>query len=228
MSRSIKDAITSNALNKSGFLNVMVATKESDSLKRMIYAASSSTYGDSHELPKVEGGEAKPLSPYAVTKAVNEYYTDVFSQVYGFHTVGLRYFNVFGPRQNPNNPYAAVIPIFCKHFMDGTTPTINGDGKTSRDFTFVENAVRANIRAMLHGRGDADESRIQHHEVINVACRDQVTLNGWWRCCKTLSARTSRPNTVFNIRVTCDTAGPRSAKLKLFLAIPHIPRLRRG
>jgi UDP-N-acetylglucosamine 4-epimerase len=174
--RSIQDPITSNAVNISGFLNMLVAAKESPSLKRMIYAASSSTYGDSPELPKVEGREGKPLSPYAVTKAVNEYYADVFSQVYGFHTIGLRYFNVFGPRQNPNNPYAAVIPIFCKHFMDGSTPTINGDGETSRDFTFVENAVQANIRAMLHGVGQSFEKGMTQHEVINVACGDQVTL----------------------------------------------------
>ena len=175
--RSIQDPITSNAVNIGGFLNMLVAAKESPSLKRMIYAASSSTYGDSRELPKVEGREGKPLSPYAVTKAVNEYYADVFSQVYGFHTIGLRYFNVFGPRQNPNNPYAAVIPIFCKHFMEGTLPTINGDGETSRDFTFVENAVQANIRAMLIGVGDSHGHDIQKHEVINVACGDQVTLN---------------------------------------------------
>ena len=175
--RSIQDPITSNAVNISGFLNMLVAAKESPSLKRMIYAASSSTYGDSPELPKVEGREGKPLSPYAVTKAVNEYYADVFSQVYGFHTIGLRYFNVFGPRQNPNNPYAAVIPIFCKHFMDGSTPTINGDGETSRDFTFVENAVQANIQSMLHGVGQTAEKGMTQHEVINVACGDQVTLN---------------------------------------------------
>ena len=175
--RSIQDPITSNAVNIGGFLNMLVAAKESPSLKRMIYAASSSTYGDSRELPKVEGREGKPLSPYAVTKAVNEYYADVFSQVYGFHTIGLRYFNVFGPRQNPNNPYAAVIPIFCKHFMEGTLPTINGDGETSRDFTFVENAVQANIRALLHGVGQTAEKGMTQHEVINVACGDQVTLN---------------------------------------------------
>lgn len=187
--RSIQDPITSNAVNISGFLNMLVAAKESPSLKRMIYAASSSTYGDSPELPKVEGREGKPLSPYAVTKAVNEYYADVFSQVYGFHTIGLRYFNVFGPRQNPNNPYAAVIPIFCKHFMEGTSPTINGDGETSRDFTFVENAVQANIRGMLHGVGQSAEKGIAQHEVINVACGDQVTLNEMVSMLKTITGK---------------------------------------
>lgn len=173
--RSIQDPINSNSVNVSGFLNMLVAAKESKSLKRMIYAASSSTYGDSKELPKVEGREGKPLSPYAVTKAINEYYAEVFSMVYGFHTIGLRYFNVFGPRQNPKNPYAAVIPIFCKHFLDNTSPTINGDGETSRDFTFVENAVQANIRALLFGQNEEEE--LKKHEVFNVACGDQVSLN---------------------------------------------------
>jgi UDP-N-acetylglucosamine 4-epimerase len=168
--RSIGDPITSNEVNVSGFLNVLTAVKDTPSIKRMVYAASSSTYGDSPKLPKVEGNEGNPLSPYAVTKLVNELYADVFSKVYGFHTIGLRYFNVFGPKQNPNNPYAAVIPIFCKHFIENTLPTINGDGLTSRDFTFVENAVQANIKAMLL-------PEISKHEVMNMACGDQVTLN---------------------------------------------------
>lgn len=168
--RSIGDPITSNDVNVSGFLNILTAVKDNPKIKRMVYAASSSTYGDSPTLPKVEGNEGNPLSPYAVTKLVNELYADVFSKVYGLHTIGLRYFNVFGPKQNPNNPYAAVIPIFCKHFIDGTQPTINGDGLTSRDFTFVENAVQANIRALLL-------PEINKHEVMNMACGDQVTLN---------------------------------------------------
>jgi UDP-N-acetylglucosamine 4-epimerase len=168
--RSINDPITSNEVNISGFLNMLVAAKEQEGLKKFVYAASSSTYGDSKELPKVEGYEGKPLSPYAVTKAVNEMYADVFSKVYGFHTIGLRYFNVFGPKQNPNNPYAAVIPLFCKHFIEGTQPTINGDGETSRDFTYVANAVQANIKALLH-------PGFEQHEVFNVACGEQTTLN---------------------------------------------------
>jgi UDP-N-acetylglucosamine 4-epimerase len=168
--RSIVDPITSNETNISGFLNMLTAVKDAPNVQRMVYAASSSTYGDSKELPKVEGVEGKPLSPYAVTKAVNEMYADVFSKVYGFHTIGLRYFNVFGPKQNANNPYAAVIPIFCKHFLENTTPTINGDGITSRDFTFVENAVQANIRALLY-------DKLEKHEIFNMACGDQVSLN---------------------------------------------------
>jgi UDP-N-acetylglucosamine 4-epimerase len=167
--RSIEDPITSNEVNINGFLNMMIVAKESPSLKQMIYAASSSTYGDSTTLPKVEGNEGNPLSPYAVTKLVNELYAGVFSKVYNFHTIGLRYFNIFGPKQNPNNPYAAVIPIFCKHFINGTDPTINGDGQTSRDFTFVENAVQANILAF--------QAQIKKSEVFNVACGEQISLN---------------------------------------------------
>lgn len=168
--RSISDPITTNEVNISGFLNMLIASKDSTSLKQMVYAASSSTYGDSIKLPKIEGNEGRPLSPYAVTKLVNELYADVFSRVYDFHTIGLRYFNIFGPKQNPNNPYAAVIPIFCKHFIEGTSPIINGDGMTSRDFTFVENAIQANIRALF-------STGCGRHEVYNVACGDQISLN---------------------------------------------------
>lgn len=168
--RSIADPITTNEVNIGGFLNILMASKDSKKLKRMVYAASSSTYGDSKELPKVEGKEGAPLSPYAVTKAVNEMYAKVFSKVFNFHTIGLRYFNIFGPNQNPNNPYAAVIPIFCDAFINGVSPFINGDGEVSRDFTFVENAVQANIKAML-----VDD--LSTHEVFNIACGGQVTLN---------------------------------------------------
>jgi UDP-N-acetylglucosamine/UDP-N-acetylgalactosamine 4-epimerase len=168
--RSITDPITSNDVNISGFLNMLVAVKDSSRLKKMVYAASSSTYGDSSKLPKVEGNEGNPLSPYAVTKLVNELYAEVFSKVYGLNTIGLRYFNIFGPNQNPNNPYAAVIPLFCKSFMEGVQPTIFGDGNTSRDFTFVENAVQANIKALL-------STNFEKHEVMNVACGDQISLN---------------------------------------------------
>ncbi|MEQ8535159.1 MAG: GDP-mannose 4,6-dehydratase, partial [Imperialibacter sp.] len=168
--RSIKDPITSNEVNIAGHLNMLVAIKENKGVKRMAYAASSSTYGDSPDLPKVGGREGEPLSPYAVTKAVNEIYADVFSKTYGLHTIGLRYFNIFGPNQNPSNPYAAVIPIFCQAFMEGKQPTINGDGHASRDFTFVENAVQANIKAMLL-------PELTKHEVMNTACGDQISLN---------------------------------------------------
>jgi len=172
--RSVKDPITSNYVNIGGHLNLLVAAKESPTLKRMVYAASSSTFGDSKELPKVEGNEGKPMSPYAVTKLVNELYGDVFSRVYGLHTVGLRYFNIFGPKQNPNNPYAAVIPLFMKAAMEGTSPMINGDGSNSRDFTFVQNALQANIKAML------DTENLTKHEVVNIAVGDRTNLIELW------------------------------------------------
>jgi UDP-N-acetylglucosamine 4-epimerase len=168
--RSINDPITSNDVNISGFLNILTAAKESSTIKKLVYAASSSSYGDSPILPKIEGNEGNPLSPYAVTKLVNELYADVFSRVYNFHSIGLRYFNIFGPKQNPNNPYAAVIPIFCKNFLEGSNPTVHGDGENSRDFTFVENAVQANIKALL-------SDNINKHSVFNVACGDQISIN---------------------------------------------------
>lgn len=168
--RSISDPITSNEVNVGGFLNMLVASKESKSIKQFVYAASSSSYGDSNVLPKIEGEEGSPISPYAVTKLVNELYADVFGRVYGFNSIGLRYFNIFGPKQNPNNPYAAVIPIFCKNFINSTSPLINGDGFNSRDFTFVENAVQANIISLIHRPSFK-------HKVFNVACGDQVSLN---------------------------------------------------
>lgn len=178
--RSIADPITSNDVNITGFLNILVSAKESPSLKKMVYAASSSTYGDSALLPKVEGTEGSPLSPYAVTKLVNELYAEVFCKVYGLNSIGLRYFNIFGPNQNPDNPYAAVIPIFCKAFIQGLPPTIFGDGTTSRDFTFVENAIQANIKSML-------SVNIDKHEVMNVACGDQISLNQLVEILKDLS-----------------------------------------
>ena len=167
--RSISDPILSNEVNVNGFLNILTSIKDSASVKRFVYAASSSTYGDSKQLPKVEGNEGNVLSPYAVTKVVNELYADVYSKVYGLNSIGLRYFNVFGPKQNPNNPYAAVIPLFCKHFIENTTPKIFGDGLTSRDFTFVENVVQANIRSLFY-------PDLGKHEVFNVACGDEITL----------------------------------------------------
>lgn len=184
--RSIADPITTNDVNISGFLNMLTAVKDTPSVKRMVYAASSSTYGDSAILPKVEGEEGDPLSPYAVTKAVNEMYGDVFSKVYGFHTIGLRYFNVFGPRQNPDNPYAAVIPIFCKAFIEDRQPVINGDGKTSRDFTFVANAVQANIKSMLY-------DGLTQHEIFNVACGSQIDLNGVVSLLKEITGKELNP-----------------------------------
>ncbi|MCP2044252.1 SDR family oxidoreductase [Pontibacter sp. HSC-36F09] len=170
--RSINDPITSNDVNISGFLNMLIAARDRD-VRRMVYAASSSTYGDHPGLPKVEDQMGNPLSPYAVTKYVNELYASVFSKTYDFHTVGLRYFNVFGPKQNPKGPYAAVIPLFIEAALKNKTPYINGDGETSRDFTFVENAVQANIKALL-------SEGIDKHEVVNVAFGERTTLNQLW------------------------------------------------
>lgn len=170
--RSINDPITTNEVNVNGFLNMLVAAKDAQ-VQRFIYAASSSTYGDHPGLPKVEDEIGNPLSPYAVTKYVNELYASVFSKTFNFHTIGLRYFNIFGPRQNPNGPYAAVIPLFIETALHGGTPCINGDGETSRDFTFVENAVQANIKAMLIGH-------IERDEVINIAFGERTTLNQLW------------------------------------------------
>lgn len=179
--RSIHDPVTTNEVNISGFLNMLMAVRDEQSVKRMIYAASSSTYGDSQELPKKEGNEGHPLSPYAVTKLVNELYADVFSKVYGLHTIGLRYFNIFGPRQDPKGAYAAVIPLFMQAAIDQNPPKINGDGETSRDFTFVENAVQANVKAML------DTENLQHHEAVNIACGERTTLNQLWDCIQGIS-----------------------------------------
>jgi UDP-N-acetylglucosamine 4-epimerase len=171
--RSINDPITSNEVNVTGFLNMLVAARDAG-VKRMVYAASSSTYGDHPGLPKVEDKIGNPLSPYAVTKYVNELYASVFSRTYDFHTIGLRYFNVFGPRQNPRGPYAAVIPLFIQSALNQQAPFINGDGETSRDFTFVENAVQANIKAAL-------ATDINKHEVVNIAVGDVTTLNQLWK-----------------------------------------------
>lgn len=170
--RSINDPIATNSVNISGFLNMLVAAKDAG-VKRMIYAASSSTYGDSAELPKKEERIGKPLSPYAVTKYVNELYAEVFSNIYQFHTIGLRYFNVFGPKQSPSGAYAAVVPLFIQSALEGSPAAINGDGFNSRDFTFVGNAVQANIKALF-------VEDFQKHEVINIACGAQTTLNELW------------------------------------------------
>lgn len=170
--RSIADPITSNEVNVSGFLNMLTAARDAG-VKSMVYAASSSTYGDHPGLPKYEDRIGNPLSPYAVTKLVNELYAGVYSKTYGFHAIGLRYFNVFGPRQNPRGPYAAVIPLFAESALVGKAPFINGDGETSRDFTFVENAVQANIRGMLG-------AKLSQHEVFNIAVGEATTLNQLW------------------------------------------------
>lgn len=168
--RSINDPITSNEVNVSGFLNMLVAARNAG-VKRFVYAASSSTYGDSENLPKVEDIIGKPLSPYAITKYVNELYADIFSKTYGLSCIGLRYFNVFGRRQDPNGAYAAVIPLFVKQFMNHESPKINGTGDYSRDFTYIDNVIQMNERAMLTENPEAVNT------VYNTAVGDRTTLN---------------------------------------------------
>ncbi len=168
--RSIEDPIRTNNANVTGFLNMLLAARDAQ-VKRFVYAASSSTYGDHPDLPKVEDVIGNPLSPYAVTKYVNELYADVFSRCYDFPCIGLRYFNIFGPRQDPDGPYAAVIPKWVAGLLSGEPIYINGDGETSRDFCFVENTVQANLLAATTDNPDAV------NQVYNVAVQEQTSLN---------------------------------------------------
>lgn len=168
--RSIKDPITTNEVNVSGFLNMLVAARD-NGVKRFVFAASSSTYGDSEIMPKVEDKIGNPLSPYAITKYVNELYAKIFSNIYGLETIGLRYFNVFGRRQDPNGAYAAVIPKFISQLMKGESPVINGDGNYSRDFTYIDNVIQANLLSL----STTNEKAI--NTVYNVAYGERNTLN---------------------------------------------------
>lgn len=168
--RSIKDPQTSNDVNVSGFLNMLTASRDAK-VKRFVYAASSSTYGDSKSLPKVENVIGKPLSPYAITKYINELYADVFSKTYNIECIGLRYFNVFGRRQDPNGAYAAVIPLFVKQLIKHESPIVNGDGNYSRDFTYIDNVIQMNELAMLTEDPEAINT------VYNTAVGDRTTLN---------------------------------------------------
>ena len=167
--RSIKDPISSNEVNVSGFLNMLIASRD-QKVKRFIFAASSSTYGDSEKLPKVEHEIGKPLSPYAITKYINELYADIFKNTYGLDYIGLRYFNVFGQRQDPNGAYAAVIPLFIKKLIDHESPIINGDGSFSRDFTYIDNVIQMNLLAISTVRKTA------LNQVYNTAVGERTTL----------------------------------------------------
>lgn len=185
--RSIENPMRTNEVNVGGTVNILHAAKEKG-IDRVVLAFSSSTYGDHPGLPKVEGKEGKPLSPYAVSKAAIEQYADVFGTTYGLNWIGLRYFNIFGPNQNPDNPYAAVIPIFCKAFIEGTEITINGDGNTSRDFTYVANAIQANDKALFTENPDA------LNQVYNTACGDQVSLNDMVKMLEKISGKEIKVN----------------------------------
>ena len=167
--RSLQDPITSNEVNVNGFLNMLEASKQ-NGVKRFVYASSSSTYGDSKGLPKVEENIGKPLSPYAITKYVNELYAEIYGTAFGLETIGLRYFNVFGRKQDPNGAYAAVIPKFIDQFLKGESPTVNGDGSFSRDFTYIDNVLQMNYLAMTTTKAEAI------NQVYNTAVGDRVSL----------------------------------------------------
>ncbi|WP_421827231.1 SDR family oxidoreductase [Larkinella sp.] len=171
--RSIKDPMRTHQVNVTGFLNMLIAARDAG-IRRFVYASSSSVYGDSPALPKAEHQIGWPLSPYAVTKAANEQYARVFGKIYEMETIGLRYFNIFGPRQSPNGPYAAVIPLFMQAVKENTAPVIHGDGEQTRDFTFVENAVQANVLAMLVN------NVLTYNEIFNVAVGERISLNQLW------------------------------------------------
>tara|TARA_B100002051_G_C16743005_1_gene645547 strand:+ start:3279 stop:4256 length:978 start_codon:yes stop_codon:yes gene_type:complete len=166
--RSIKDPITSNSVNSNGFLNILNALTKYSNVN-LVYASSSSVYGDTISSPKVEGQEGEILSPYAVTKKNNEDYAYVFGKIWGLKITGLRYFNVFGPNQQPDNPYAAVIPLFCKAMINDNSPIINGDSNITRDFTYVENVIQANIKALFNNKS-------KNHKVYNVGCGESISL----------------------------------------------------
>lgn len=168
--RSINDPVTSNDVNVGGFMNMLVASKD-EGIKRFVFASSSSVYGDDTSLPKVEGVVGNQLSPYAITKYVNELYADVFAQLYGMEYIGLRYFNVFGRRQNPDATYAAVIPLFVKQFLKHESPLINGDGEYSRDFTYIDNVIQMNLLALTTTNPEAV------NQIYNTALGGQMSLN---------------------------------------------------
>lgn len=185
--RSINDPITTNEVNITGFLNILWAIKEAGTVKRLIYAASSSTYGDSKQLPKTEDNIGKPLSPYAVTKYVNELYADVFAKIYGMQMIGLRYFNIFGPGQSSRGEYAAVIPLFIDAVHNNKSAYINGNGEQTRDFTYIENAIQANIKAIFVEDPEAT------NQVYNVACGNRISLNQVWQTINHIAGKVIQP-----------------------------------
>ena len=206
--RSIKDPITTNDVNNNGFLNMLVAARD-QKVKRFVYAASSSTYGDSKKLPKIEEEIGKPLSPYAITKYVNELYADVFAKTYNMQCIGLRYFNVFGKRQTPDGAYAAVIPLWVKQLINHESPTINGDGSYSRDFTFIDNVIQANERAMLtptekiiKHQHDYYNEDLDNHKYFNANKNEDERLSSdrdWSETERHDSTETTAFSEVFNV-----------------------------
>ncbi|MGB0887704.1 MAG: SDR family oxidoreductase [Vicingaceae bacterium] len=183
--RSIENPIATHLANATGFLNILTAAKESN-IKRIVFASSSSVYGDSKELPKREENIGRQLSPYAVSKHTKELYAKVFADVYSLDVIGLRYFNIFGPNQNPSGPYAAAIPLFMEAALKNKSPYINGDGEQSRDFTFVENAVQANIKALF-------SKKEVKGQIVNIACGGRVTINELFQSIKKASGNNVEP-----------------------------------
>ncbi len=183
--RSIENPLATHLANATGFLNILTAAKNSN-VKRIVFASSSSVFGDSKELPKVESRIGNSLSPYAVSKRTKELYAQVFADVYNLDVIGLRYFNIFGPNQNPSGPYAAAIPLFMEAVLNNKSPYINGDGEQSRDFTFVENAVQANVKALL------SEKEVKG-KIINIACGDRVTVNELFTAIKDVVGNDVKP-----------------------------------
>ena len=183
--RSIEDPVTTTEVNVMGTINMLIAARDSG-VRRFVYASSSSVYGDSKSLPKVEGDEGDPLSPYAITKSVGEMYAKNFQHLYGLEVIGLRYFNVFGPRQDPHSQYAAVIPIFTRKLIAGEAPTIFGDGETTRDFTYVDNAVAANIKAAFAGKEATGG-------VYNIACGSRLSLNELYKRLSAILGKDIKP-----------------------------------
>jgi len=193
--RSITDPITTNSVNISGFLNMLEAARD-DGVKRFVYAASSSTYGDSKKLPKIEEEIGRPLSPYAVTKYVNELYADVFAKTYGMECIGLRYFNVFGRNQDPNGAYAAVIPLWVKQLLSHEKPTINGDGSYSRDFTYIDNVIQANEKALF---ASTNEILVNQKKYYNVELDEHKYLTQNATSAKLIDDKVSYISEVFNV-----------------------------
>jgi UDP-N-acetylglucosamine 4-epimerase len=183
--RSIDDPVTTTEVNVMGSVNMLVASRDAKA-KRFVYASSSSVYGDSTRLPRVEGDEGRPISPYAITKVVGELYAENFQHLYGLEVIGLRYFNVFGPRQDPYSQYAAIIPIFVRKLLGNQAPTIFGDGETTRDFTYVDNAVQANIRAVFAGKEATGR-------VYNIACGSRFSLNELYKKLSVIVGKDIKP-----------------------------------
>lgn len=215
--RSIENPMRTNSVNVGGTVNILHAAKV-QGVERIVHAFSSSTYGDSMELPKKEDRIGSPLSPYAVSKYADELYADVFYKTYGLKYIGLRYFNIFGPKQDPDNPYAAVIPLFCKAFLNDTPPVINGNGGNSRDFTYIDNAVYANELALF----TEDESAL--NQIYNVACGDQVSLIDMLNMLKSISGKEIEP--VFGPERSGDIAHSKADIGKISSRLGYEPRVR--